>query len=299
MARLDLSILDFGHAGAAVDLVAEADRLGYRRYWLGEHHSRWQCANPLLLGALLAATSEGIRIGSGGVCLDYQSPFRIAEDARLVEYLLPGRFDLGVTRGLGLPPDLRAAILDGRPAPDRQRHAERLAELHGYLTGRLPAGHPLAGQALPLSPGPPLWVLGISPESARWAARHGAGFCFSLHHAPDARQGEEILREYQGSFQPSPEFPEPAALVVVSLVWAETTAQARKEAELFAKVGMVGTAAECAERIAETADRFGVGEVMVLDLFQGMREPAVESFRTLAALAGLSPRLPAEAAGDG
>src|SRR6202000_1063908 len=112
---LDVFILDFGYPGAAVGLMAEADRLGYHRYWLGEHHSRWQCANPLLLGALLAATTGGIRLGSGGVCLNYHSAYRIAEDARLIEFMLPGRFDLGVTRGLALHHKLRDALVDGCP----------------------------------------------------------------------------------------------------------------------------------------------------------------------------------------
>src|ERR1700704_1405344 len=96
--------------------MTAADQSGYRRFWLGEHHSPWQCPNPLLLGALLAATSEGIRIGSGGGGLDYRSPYQVAEDARLIELMVPGRFDFGVTRGLPLAPELRDAMLDGRTA---------------------------------------------------------------------------------------------------------------------------------------------------------------------------------------
>ena len=202
---MHLSILDFGPAGDAVDLMGAADESGYRRYWLGEHHSDTQCANPLLLGALLAATSEGIRVGSGGVCLDYRSPWQVAEDARLIELMVPERFDLGVTRGLRLPPELREAILDGRPAETLRNHTEKLADLHGFVTGRLPAGHPLAGRLF-LEPGPPMWVLGTGDETARWAGAHGTGFCFSLHHAPADRDGPAVLAEYRRSFVPSPSF---------------------------------------------------------------------------------------------
>src|SRR5258708_40253129 len=125
---MDLSILDFGHVGEAVALMAAADQSGYRRYWLGEHHSDHQCPNPLLLGALLAATSEGIRVGSGGVCLDYRNPYQVAEDARLLEFMVPKRFDLGVTRGLKLTPGLPQAMLDGRPAGSLRNRYEQLAD---------------------------------------------------------------------------------------------------------------------------------------------------------------------------
>src|SRR3954452_21203582 len=122
---MDLSILDFGHAGEAVALMAEADKAGYRRYWLGEHHSDHQCPNPLLLGALLAATSEGIRVGSGGGSLDYRSPFQIAVDARLIEFMMAELFDFGFARGMRLSPEFREAILNGRPAETLRDHYEK------------------------------------------------------------------------------------------------------------------------------------------------------------------------------
>lgn len=288
---MDLSILDFGHAGAAAGRMSRADELGFRRYWLGEHHSRWQCANPLLLGALLAAASDGIRIGSGGVCLTYHSPYRIAEDARLIESLIPGRFDLGVTRGLALSPELRDAVLDGRPPDTLRSHEEKLADLHGFLTGRLPAGHPLAGRPLPMEPGPPLWVLGTNLETARWAGRHGTGLCYSLHHslqsAPDGRDGPAVLQEYRSSFVPSPEFPEPAAIVALSLVCAATSGAAREQRQRFERAVLVGSTAECWAGMEETAHRFGTGEVMILDLLQDLREESETDlvWETLAGLA--------------
>jgi luciferase family oxidoreductase group 1 len=287
---MELSILHFGHVGAVVDYMGVADSLGYRRFWLGEHHSDWQCRNPLLLGALLAATSGGIRVGSGGVCLDYQSPLRIAEDACLVEYMLPGRFDLGVTRGMKLTPGVRQGMLDGRPPETLRPYDEKLAELHGLLTGRLSAEHPLAGARL-LEAGPPMWVLGSSAHSARWAAGHGTGFCVSLHHDPQ-QDAAAIFAEYRRHFVPSPEFAAPAAAVVVSMICAPTRAEA---AALHAensslRVLLTGTPADCMTGFAATAERCGVDEILILDMAPGLGADLSEKYRSLARLAGLAPR---------
>ncbi|HSS48089.1 MAG TPA: LLM class flavin-dependent oxidoreductase [Thermoanaerobaculia bacterium] len=287
---MDLSILHFGHVGAVVDFMNEADDLGYARLWLGEHHSHWQCTNPLLLGALLAATSGGIRLGSGGVCIDYQSPLRIAEDARLIEYMLPGRFDLGVTRGMTLAPEMRDAMLDGRPLETLRPFDEKLAELHGLVTGRLSPSHPLAGQKF-LEAGPPMWVLGTSARTARWAARHGTGYCFSLHHAPE-QDAAAIMDEYRRHFVPSPEFEEPEAIVVASIVCAPTRAEAlaQQHESGFVRVTVTGSPRDCVAGLAAIAGDCGVDEVMVLDLLPGHGAELSEKYRSLARLAGLTPR---------
>jgi luciferase family oxidoreductase group 1 len=284
---MNLSILDFGHVGDAVRFMSEAETSGYRRYWLGEHHSETQCANPLLLGALLAATSDGIRVGSGGVCLDYRNPYQVAEDARLIEFMLPERFDFGVTRGLRLAPELRAPMLDGRPAEALRNYYEKLADLHGFLTGRLPAGHPLA-KKLFLEPGPPMWVLGTGAEAACWAGGHGTGFCFSLHHAPADRDGPAVLGEYRRAFVPSPEFPEPAAVVVVSIASGPAVAEAPAYGEDVVKPMIQGPIAECAAKLPEIACRFAVDEIMVL--LRSYGELPSETCRALATLVGLTPR---------
>lgn len=288
--EVDLSILHFGHIGAAVDFMSEAERLGYVRFWLGEHHSDWQCNNPLLLGALLAAASGGIRIGSGGVCLDYQSPLRIAEDARLIEYMLPGRFDLGVTRGMMLPAEVRDGMLDGRPPETLRPYDEKLSELHGLLTGKLSPAHPLAAQKFLGESGPPLWVLGTSARTARWAGRHGTGFCFSLHHAPE-QDAAAIVGEYRRCFVLSPEFEEPEAIAVASMVCGATRAEAlaRQEEKGFYQVTVTGSPADCINGLAATADRCGVDEVMILDLMPGHGAELSEKYRALARLAGLEP----------
>jgi luciferase family oxidoreductase group 1 len=301
---LHLSILDFDQPGHAVELAGAAERLGYRRFWLGEHHSEEQCNNPLLLGALLAAATRELRLGSGGVCLFYQSPTRIAEDARLIEFLVPDRFDLGVTRGLNNQlPWQQAALLDGRDAPTSESFASRLRELHGLVTRRFPAGHPLRGLPSLLGEGPPLWVLGLSSGSARLAGQIGSGFCYSLHHAAQRIDGPEVVEAYRRGFIPSPEFPEPAALLVVSGICAPTETQARATfdralAKLpsgdLEKIGyrnfIIGSPERWGERLPELAAAYGVDEVLVLDLLTGELSERLEMYSLLARRFGLPPR---------
>jgi luciferase family oxidoreductase group 1 len=287
---MNLSILYFGHVGAAVDFMAAADALGFTRFWLGEHHSRWQCANPLMLGSLLAATTQGIRIGSGGACLTYQSPLRIAEDARLIEYMLPDRFDLGVTRGLKLPPEMRDLMFDGRPPETLRPYDRKLDELHHLLTGRPPESLP-AGVEPHLENGPPMWLLGASESSALWAARHGTGFCFSLHHGTTA-DGAAVIAAYYRHFVPSPEFAAPRAIVVASMVTAATRdlALAERESNGLGDVTVVDAPHNCVAAFESIADRHQVDEVMVLDLVPGHAILLQERYSHLAELAGLAPR---------
>lgn len=296
---MHLSILDFNHPGATVDLMAEADGLGYRRYWLGEHHSKWQCPNPLLLGALLAATSIGIRLGSGGVCLRYHNPYRVAEDARLIEFMLPGRFDLGVTRGLPLDPIRLKALLNGQP--DDLDHFEKLTELHDLLTGRLAENHPLHSRTLPLESGPPMWVLGGSLNSARWAAQNGTGFCISMHHLSDGSIAPALVKEYRRYFIASPEFPDPATIVVVSMLCTSSEGEGRTLKERFTQSSfgttfvdptIEGSAENCAGQLEDVARSCAVDEMMILDLFPAeLKEERLAMYQELAWLADLPPRV--------
>jgi Luciferase-like monooxygenase len=123
------SVLDFQHPGAAVALATALDGWCYRRLWLGEHHSGVQCANPLMLGSLLAAATRRLRLGSGGASLAYWNPYRLAEDARLIEFMQPGRFDLGVTRGLAPAGAMDQALLEECRGDGGDYH-ERLGLVH-------------------------------------------------------------------------------------------------------------------------------------------------------------------------
>ena len=98
------------------------------------------------------------------------------------------------------------AVLDGRSFDALPDYRGKFADLHGFVTGRLPADHPLHGNPIGLqTSGPPIWHLGVGMESARLAARFGTGFCFSLHHAPPEIDASAPIAEYRRQFQPSPE----------------------------------------------------------------------------------------------
>lgn len=299
---LSLSILDFQHPGAAVALACAADEWGFRRYWLGEHHSSSQCANPLLLGALLAGTTSRIRIGTGGVSLTYHSALRVAEDARLIEFMMPGRFDLGVTRGLMAEGPITAALLEGRDPGEGPAYVDKIRGLHGFVTGRATPGHPLAVTPY-LESGPPMWILGLGPESARLAGLLGTGFCFSVHHSSPGMDGLAVVRHYRESFTPSSEFPEPATIVVVRCVCAATEAEAKSvEADLVvpsvpSNQTVLGSPGQCADGISAIARKYSAAEIMIIDFIQKDQEARLEMYRLLGQEFGLpSPAKPSEGA---
>jgi alkanesulfonate monooxygenase SsuD/methylene tetrahydromethanopterin reductase-like flavin-dependent oxidoreductase (luciferase family) len=244
-----------------------------------------------------------IRLGTGGVCLGYGNPYRIAEDARLAHYLFPGRLDLGVARGLPYGPALLAALGGGGAGAGASElpgsFAARAEAVHQYVTGRLPSGHPLAGAELHLEPGPPVWILGNSPASARLAARLGAGFCISLHHRPEHEPARAAIAEYAAAFSPSPEFPEPATIAVVSGVCAETAAEAAAAAAriagqaadggvaLAAAPFFVGDPAACAVKLTDLAGRLAIDELMILDFLAESWPMRLRMYELLAMALGL------------
>lgn len=292
-AALALSILDFQHPGTSVALACAADEWGFKRYWLGEHHSAFQCANPILLGALLAGTTSRIRIGTGGVSLIYHNAVQVAEDARLIEFMMPGRFDLGVTRGLTDGP-VAEALLEGMGPSTGPAYADKIRTLHGLVTGRFTPGHPLSGTNPYLEEGPPLWVLGLSPASAHLAGSLGLGFCYSLHHSGPGIDGSAVMRHYRDSFIPSPEFSEPASIVVVRCICAASEEEARSvETDLVSppvppSEAVLGSPGRCAERIAEIARDFSTSEMMIIDFIQRDQDVRHEMYRLLAQAFGLS-----------
>jgi luciferase family oxidoreductase group 1 len=297
-ADLALSILDFQHPGASVALACAAEEWGFKRYWLGEHHSSSQCANPLLLGALLAGTTNRLRIGSGGVSLTYRNVLQVAEDARLIEFMMPGRFDLGVTRGLLDEGPTADALLEGRPPLSGSEYVEKVRTLHGLLTGRFDPGNPLSPTRPYLEEGPPLWILGLSENSARLAASLGAGFCFSVHHDLHGIDGPALTRLYRTHFVPSLEFPEPTALVVVRCICAASEAKAKAlEADLVAPEApanetILGSPWYCTDRIVQIAGDFSADEVMIIDFLQKDQDVRLEMYRLLGKELGLTNALP-------
>jgi luciferase family oxidoreductase group 1 len=235
--RLEISVLDQspvseGSTGAqalqqTVDLARLADQLGYRRYWIAEHHATpmLASASPEVLIAAVGSATSRIRVGSGGVMLPYYSPLKVAENFSILSGLSPGRIDLGVGRAPGTDQHTMLALQRDRRQYPPDDFPEQLAELHAYLHDEFPRGHALARlAALPGRPEvPELWLLGSSPDSAVWAAEFGLPYAFADFINPN---GASIAASYRTRFTPSNELAEPRVVVAVSAICAETDEEA-------------------------------------------------------------------------
>jgi luciferase family oxidoreductase group 1 len=201
---LDQSPISRGSTGAealhhTIDLARLADRLGYHRYWVAEHHGGAMLAGPspeVLIGPIASAT-ERIRVGSGGVMLPHYSPFKVAESFSLLAGLYGDRIDLGIGRAAGTDPMTSRALQRDRSAPPRDDFPEQLAELLAYLEDDIPAGHPFARlTALPgLPERPQPWLLGSSAQSAIWAAQLGLPYAFADFINPNGAEIAALYRE--------------------------------------------------------------------------------------------------------
>lgn len=187
-----------------IKMATLAEELGYTRYWFAEHHGTkgMQSTAPEILMAAIAAKTESIRVGSGGILLPQYSPFKIAEVTKQLESIFPGRVDIGLGRSPGGTSALRRALVDGTPRrlDDFWRQVDDL--IH-YVRDTLPRTHPNAGvKAAPaIDTPPPLWILGIGENSAEQAAKRGLGYVFG-HFIKSAR-GEQAMRTYREHFRPN------------------------------------------------------------------------------------------------
>lgn len=225
---LDLSPVPVGSTGAealrnSVDLAVRCERLGYRRYWVAEHHNTpgLACSAPEVLIAQIASATSEIRVGSGGVMLPNHAPLRVAESFRVLESLHPGRIDLGIGRAPGSDQMTAFALRRSQEAMSADLPS-LVAEMVAYIDGGFPDEHPFSTvRAQPVDTRfPPLWILGSSEESARLAARIGAGYAFAHFLGP--RRAPIAMETYRTLFTPSPAFPEPHAILALSAVCAET-----------------------------------------------------------------------------
>lgn len=217
---------------ATLDLSRLCDRLGYARYWLAEHHSTNSFAGsaPEVLVPRLAAATERIRVGTGGILLPHYSPYKVAEQFRLLETLFPGRIDLGVGRAPGGTGGPAAALRWGRDAIPVERFPDQLSDLLGWLGERFGDEHPWRRvRATPRGTEvPQLWVLGSGGATAEVAGRLGLGYSFAQFIG--GADGTEALARYRRAFRASGVHPGPAAHVAVGVICAET----REEAERLA-----------------------------------------------------------------
>ena len=202
-----------------------AERLGYHRYWLAEHHNMsgiGSSATSVLIGHVAGAT-ERIRVGSGGVMLPNHAPLIIAEQFGTLESLYPGRIDLGLGRAPGTDRRTAYALRRDRQGDD-QDFPRDVAELQAYLRPAEP------GQPVRAVPGAglqvPIWLLGSSLFSAQLAAMMGLPYAFASHFAPDYLH--EALAQYRSGFRPSAQLQAPYAMVGVNVVTADSDAEARR-----------------------------------------------------------------------
>jgi luciferase family oxidoreductase group 1 len=224
---LDLSPIVAGSDAAqsfrnTLDLARNAERWGYHRYWLAEHHNMVGIASAAtaIVIAHVAGGTSSIRVGSGGIMLPNHSPLVIAEQFGTLESLYPGRIDLGLGRAPGTDRLTIQALRRDPTSADTFPHD--VAELQSYF---LP---PEPGQLVRAVPGAglrvPIWLLGSSTFSAQLAAMLGLPFAFASHFAPD--QMLAALDLYRKGFQPSESLATPYAMLGVSVVAADTDEQA-------------------------------------------------------------------------
>ena len=213
-----------------LDLARATEAMGYRRYWVAEHHgtrSLAATAPEVLVGAVAGATSA-IRVGSGGVLLSHYSPLKVAETFRTLSALYPGRIDLGVGRTPGADPVTEAALQYLPGVPGDERYVDKVVDLLGFLHDRLEPGHPFERvTAMPNGvPAPRVWMLGSSSHSGAVAAYLGQPFAFA--HFITSSFGPQVVEAYRRGFQPAEPDAGPEVLVAVGVICAETDAEAAR-----------------------------------------------------------------------
>jgi luciferase family oxidoreductase group 1 len=234
-----LSVLDLAPIGSgqrpgdalrnSIDVAVHAERWGYRRHWVAEHHNMPGVASsaPAVLIAHLASATSAIRVGSGGVMLPNHAPLVVAEQFGMLEAIHAGRIDLGIGRAPGTDP-ATAAALRRSPGPlSADDFPEELAELVAFFRGGFPGDHPY--RRIRAVPGegdmPELWLLGSTGYSAQAAAYLGLPFAFAHHFSP--ANTVPALQLYRDRFQPSSTLAEPHAMVAAAVVCADTDERAR------------------------------------------------------------------------
>jgi luciferase family oxidoreductase group 1 len=257
-----------------INLAVVADRLGYVRYWVGEHHTEdTASAAPEVLIPVLASHTDNIKLGSGGVLLRYYSPLKVAETFLVLESLFPNRIDLGVCKGPGvtLPQTARALVNWNEAELTEESFEQKVQDLTHYLSQSrdpLPLDSKLT-RARPwgVTP-PPVWVLGSSPKSTNLALRLNTPYSISLFLNQDKNFGIPLVKAYQERFKATAENPQPYASIVVSVLCLDTDEAAHRRHAEYLATGLlpctiVGSPATCTAQIRELAKAYNVEEVLI------------------------------------
>ncbi len=294
-----------------VELARLAERLGYRRYWLAEHHSSPGLAGtaPEIMVARVAAETTHLRVGSGGVMLSHYSPLKVAEQFRMLETLYPGRIDLGIGRAPGSDQLTAIALQHGPGALGIEHFPSQISDLLGFLEGSLPSDHPFARiRVMPTGEtNPEIWLLGSSDQTAIFAAYFGCAFSFAQFITDEG--GPEIMAAYRERFRSSPRLAEPQGSIGVFVICAESETEARRiaasrdlwrlrqrrgilvpfpppedalaypyseaeqrEVEYHRRRQVVGTPDVVKKKLVELAANYGVDEIVVLTICHDFEE---------------------------
>ncbi|WP_437726629.1 LLM class flavin-dependent oxidoreductase [Sorangium sp. So ce861] len=227
---LDLSpIVQGGDASQAfrntLDLARHAERLGYRRYWLAEHHNMGGVASAAtaVVIAHVAGGTRAIRVGAGGIMLPNHAPLVIAEQFGTLASLFPGRIDLGLGRAPGTDP-VTARALRRNLSGDVDSFPQDVLELMGYFRPAEP------GQQVQAVPGAgldvPIWILGSSLFGAQLAAALGLPYAFASHFAPGHMA--QAIALYRREFRPSAQLAQPHVMLGINVFAADTDEEARR-----------------------------------------------------------------------
>ncbi len=320
---LDQSPVSEGMTGSqalhdTLDLARRTDALGFHRYWVAEHHGGPSLAgaSPEVLIGPLAAATQHLRVGSGGVMLPHYSPLKVAESFSILAGLAPGRIDLGIGRAAGTDPMTSHALQRDRDAAPKDDFPNQLAELLAYLDDAFPAGHPLARYAAALpgtgtpGDGPLPWLLGSSAQSAIWAGELGLPYAFADFINAEGAANAQLYRD---RFVPSERLAQPQVVAAIWTLVADTDAEAERLATssrmMFAMLrrgrliavppvetavrfleaegmdtgrrGVVGSPSTVRAGLEQRAAEYGAEEVMAVTITHG-HDVRVRSYELLA-----------------
>jgi luciferase family oxidoreductase group 1 len=223
---LDLAPIPQGSEAAdalrnSADLAAHAEKLGYQRYWMAEHHSMPGIASAATAVALafVGANTSTIRIGAGGIMLPNHAPLTIAEQFGTLEALYPGRVDLGLGRAPGTD-QAAAYALRRNLQSDANQFPQDVLELQSYLRGGEQRVRAVPGEGMAI----PLWILGSSTFGAQLAAMLGLPYAFASHFAPGKMT--EAIKVYRETFRPSAQLAEPHVMLGFNVIAADSDEEA-------------------------------------------------------------------------
>lgn len=277
----------------ALALAELVDTLGYKRFWVAEHHVEDAAeACPEILVALIAARTKNIRIGSGGILLPYYSPLKVAETFLTLEALYPGRIDLGVCKGPGSLPANAQALVCGHMDELAEGVFERkVGELLDLLR-KAPTVETTTQDVVHAYPWgvtpPPVWVLGSGTKSMVLAAQLGMPYSFTLFFDPNPTYGPALMKEYHQKFVPGPEHPAPQTSLAVTMICMEDEIEAlARETKSVGRgrvpTTIVGNPQHCIERLYELAEEYSTNEILVAVWMEDYEERA-NAYRWLAEL---------------